>query len=386
MAGRNGERSACGLHFSARHFSAGALVFPVLQITKYYEVPRQTNSLPYTLEGEKRTMSRKFIQLSLLSFVVIIAGLVSACAPPSAKLTVSRNEIKAGEPITVKWETKNAKEVSLNGEKVDKIGGKSVIPKETTKFEVVAKRGKKEARDSSTVTVNVVRIPAPTVTLRADTSALERGQNTTLRWTTDNAKIVTISGLGEVPASGEREVSPRVSTTYTATALGDGGNATASVRISVTDPPAPPMAERPRTTTPPPETPKEPPVADQFRNVVKPIFFDYDKSDLSASEQDKLRRIADWLNQERNRSIVFRVEGNCDPRGTAEYNLGLGDRRSRAVRDFLVSLGVDPSRIETVSYGSEKAQGTAEGSTDAPPAWAHDRRADFAYVRGGDRP
>jgi len=332
-------------------------------------------------------MIRKFIQLSLLSYVVIVAGLVSACAPPAAKLTVSRNDIKSGEPITVKWETKNAKEISLNGEKVDKIGGKSVIPKETTKFEIVAKRGKKEARDSATVSVTTTKAPAPTVTIRADQSALERGQNTKIQWSTENAKIVTISGLGEVTASGEREVSPRVSTTYTATALGDGGNATASVRISVTDPPAPPMAERPRTTAPTtPETPKEPPSADQFRSMARAVFFDYDKSDLASSEQDKLRRLADWLNQERNRSIVFRVEGNCDPRGTSEYNLGLGDRRARSVKDFLLSLGVDPSRIENVSYGSEKAQGSAEGAPEAPPSWANDRRAEFVYLRGGDRP
>jgi len=329
-------------------------------------------------------MIRKFIQLSLLSLVVVVAGLVSACAPPIAKLTVSRNDIKAGEPITVKWETKNAKEISLNGEKVDKIGGKSVIPKETTKFEIVAKRGKKEARDSATVNVTTTKALAPTVTMRADQSALERGQNTKIHWSTENAKIVTISGLGEVPASGEREVSPRVSTTYTATALGDGGNATASVRISVTDPPPPPMAERPRTTAP--ETPKEPPSADQFRSLARAIFFDYDQSDLISSEQDKLRRLADWLNQERNRSIVFRVEGNCDPRGTSEYNLGLGDRRARSVKDFLASLGVDPSRIETVSYGSEKAQGADEGSTSSPPSWAYDRRGEFVYLRGGDRP
>ncbi len=330
-------------------------------------------------------MSRKFIQLSLLSMVVTIAGLVSSCAPPTAKLTVSRNAVNSGEPVTVKWETKNAKEISLNGEKVDKIGGKSVIPKETTKFEIVARRGKKEARDSSMVTVNMRIAPAPTVTIKADSSALERGQNTTIRWASENAKIVTITGLGEVPASGEREISPRVSTTYTANALGDGGNATASVRVSVTDPPPPPVAERPRTTAPP-ETPKEPPAADQFRNQARAVFFDYDKSDLKQSEQEKLRRLADWLNQERNRTIVFRIEGNCDPRGTSEYNLGLGDRRSRAVRDFLVSLGLDPSRMETVSYGSEKAQGTSEGGPEAPPSWANDRRADFVYLRGGDRP
>lgn len=170
-----------------------------------------------------------------------------------------------------------------------------MIPKDTTKFEVVAKRGKKEARDSATVNVNTTRAAAPTVTLKADQSSLERGQNTTLRWSTEHAKIVTISGMGEVPASGEREISPRVSTTYTATALGDGGNATASARVSVTDPAPPPMAERPRTTT----ESKEPPAADQFRAVARMVFFDYDKSDILPSEQEKLRRLADWLNQDR---------------------------------------------------------------------------------------
>lgn len=328
-------------------------------------------------------MTRRIKQSTLSLVVVFIAVLAGACKPPTAKLTVSRNDIKAGEPVTVKWETKNAKEVTLNGENVDKIGGKSVIPKDTTKFEVVAKRGKKEARDSATVNVTTIKALAPTVTLRADKSSLERGEDTMLRWSTENAKIVTISGLGEVTASGEREVSPRVSTTYTATALGAGGNATASVRISVTDPPPPPIAERPRTTAP--ET-KEPPAADQFRAVAKMVFFDYDKSEILPSEQEKLRRLADWLNLERNRSVAFRVEGNCDPRGTAEYNLGLGDRRARAIKDFLVSLGVDPSRIETVSYGSEKAQGTEEGSTSSPPSWAYDRRGEFVYLRGGDRP
>ncbi|MDX2030955.1 MAG: OmpA family protein [Blastocatellia bacterium] len=324
-------------------------------------------------------------RIPLLSFVLLMAALLSACAPPTAKLSVSRNDIKAGEPVTVKWETKNAKTVELNGEKVDKIGAKSVIPKDSTKFEIVAKRGKKEARDSANVNVTTTRAAAPTITLRADSSSLERGQNTKLRWESANAKIVTISGLGEVTGAGEREVSPRVSTTYTATALGDGGNATASVRVAVTDPAPPePPAARPRTTPKPPET--APPIADIFRNTMKAVFFDYNKSDLRASEQDKLRRAAEWLNLERNRGVVFRVEGNCDPRGTSEYNLGLGDRRARAVKDFLVSLGVDPNRIETVSYGSEKASGSDEGTPESAPSWANDRRAEFVYLRGGDRP
>jgi peptidoglycan-associated lipoprotein len=330
-------------------------------------------------------MTRKFRQLALLSAVVGIATFFSACAPPTAKLTVSRNDVNSGEPVTVKWETKNAKEVTLNGEKVDKIGGKSVIPTETTKYEVVAKRGKKEARESATVNVNTKRAVAPTVKLTADQSAIERGQNTKLHWETTNSKIVTISGLGEVSGSGEREVSPRVSTTYTATALGDGGNATASVRVTVTDPPPPPIAERPRTVAENPK-PTSRTAADLFANVMKPIYFDLDKADIRDSEQSKLRTLAEWLNRDTNRTMVFKVEGNCDPRGTAEYNLGLGDRRARAVKDFLVSLGIDPNRIETVSYGSEKATGRDEGQAGIVGGWANDRRADFVYLRGGEKP
>lgn len=326
-------------------------------------------------------MTRKFKHLISGLVMVLMAVLFGAsCASPTAKLTVSRNDITAGEAVTVKWETKDAKEITLNGEKVEKIGGKSLSPKDTTKFEIVAKRGKKAARDSATVTVTVVKPPQPKVNLSADKSALDLGQATTLRWSTENAQIVTITGLGEVPGSGEREISPRASTTYTATAVGDGGSASASARVSVTEPPPPPA--------PTPEPPKvvEPPAADQFRAVAKSIFFDLDKSDLLQPEQDKLRALAEFLNLERNRSIVFRIEGNCDPRGTSEYNLGLGDRRARTIRDFLASLGVDPSRIETVSYGSEKAQGTEEGSSSTQPSWAFDRRGDFVYLRGGDRP
>jgi hypothetical protein len=174
-------------------------------------------------------MTRK-IKHSIIGLVtVLMAVLFGACASPTAKLTVSRSDITAGEAVTVKWETKNAKEITLNGQKVDKIGGQSVSPADTTKFEIVAKRGKKTARDSATVTVAVVKAPEPKVTLTADKSALDLGQATTLRWSTENAKIVTITGLGEVPGSGEREISPRASTTYrTASAAPGGRGSTAS--------------------------------------------------------------------------------------------------------------------------------------------------------------
>ncbi|MEP7270418.1 MAG: OmpA family protein [Acidobacteriota bacterium] len=319
-------------------------------------------------------------KLALL-LLALLVSLAAGCAPPAVKVKVSRDEVRQGDPVTVSWEVKNSKDIQLNGQKVEKIGAKTMTPADTTKFEVVAKRGKKEARDSATVKVNKPSSSAaPTVTLRAEPSAIEHGQNSTLRWSSENAKTVSIVGIGELPGSGEREVSPRVSTTYTASAVGDGGTATASTRITVTDPAGPGGSERPRTTS----GGSNAAIAAEFARYFPAVFFALDRSDVGGGEQDKLRRAAEWLQQERNRSIVFRIEGNCDPRGTAEYNLGLGDRRARAVRDFLVSLGVDANRMEVISYGLEKAQGASEGGPGRSPSWANDRRADTIYLRGGD--
>jgi peptidoglycan-associated lipoprotein len=254
----------------------------------------------------------------------------------------------------------------------------TVTPKQTTTFEIVARRGKKVARDKATVNVNVIVAAAPTINLRAEPSAIESGQNATLRWSTENARTVTITGLGNVAASGERQVSPRASTTYTGTAVGDGGTAAASARVTVTER----VAKLPEPAKPA-GVKAEPPIAEQFRNAVTAVYFEFDEADLTAAAQEKLRRIADWLLQDPHRTISFRIEGNCDPRGSAEYNMGLGDRRARAAKDFLVSLGVNANRIDTISYGLEKAMGDYEGSSDVAPSWAHDRRDDFVYLSGG---
>src|SRR5262249_57314139 len=136
-------------------------------------------------------------------------------------------------------------------------------------------------------------------------AALKLGQRPKLHGPRETARIVTITGWGEVRGSGERDISPRASPTYTATALGDGGSATASARVTVTEPPPPPPV-----VAPPPPPPAEPSAAVQFKQRARSIFFDYDKSDLLQPEQDKLRTLAEFLNLERNRSIAFRIEGN----------------------------------------------------------------------------
>ncbi len=320
-------------------------------------------------------MATRFSRLFAIIFVAGLLVGVAGCKKPKVTLEVSQNRIQQGEDVRVSWVSKDAKEVVLNGEKVDKVGSKVYTPDNTTTYTAVAKRGSKEARDSRVVAVTP-KPAAPTISISADQSGIERGQSTTLRWSSTNADQVNISELGTVQGSGSRVISPSQSTTYTATATGPGGSDSASTRITVNEPPD---DSRPRTTT----SNTNPTIAALFSQNVLPVYFDYDSAEIRPDGKDMLRRAASWLTDVPNRSITFRIEGNCDPRGTEEYNIGLGERRAQAAREFLASLGVDSSRIQTVSYGEERASGGSEGAPSVVPSWAHDRRDDFIYVSGG---
>jgi len=189
--------------------------------------------------------------------------------------------------------------------------------------------------------------PAPAITLRANPTTINRGQATTLTWEAKNAGNVRIEpGLGEVGATGNRSVNPASSVTYQATATGPGGTATDTARITVNIPPPPP--------TPPPPAPRPPDVSiDQlFRQNVKEIYFDFDKADIRPDQVSALQGNATWLKS--NANVRFTIEGHCDERGSAEYNLGLGDRRANAAKEYLISQGVAANRINTVSYGKER--------------------------------
>jgi peptidoglycan-associated lipoprotein len=110
------------------------------------------------------------------------------------------------------------------------------------------------------------------------------------------------------------------------------------------------------------------------------VYFGYDRYDLNNQSRDVLKKQAEWLNQY-GESIVV-VGGNADERGTREYNLALGARRADTVKAFLVSQGVNPSRITTVSFGKERP--IAAESNEA--AWALNRNAHSAVmVRGNGR-
>lgn len=111
-------------------------------------------------------------------------------------------------------------------------------------------------------------------------------------------------------------------------------------------------------------------------NVGDTVHFDYQLSSLRDEDRQLLNRQAAWLNRYPGVKVV--IQGNCDERGTREYNLALGARRAQAVKDYLVSLGVYTGRIDTVSYGKERPI-CAEGTEDC---WAKNRRGVTAITGG----
>jgi peptidoglycan-associated lipoprotein len=149
--------------------------------------------------------------------------------------------------------------------------------------------------------------------------------------------------------------------------------------------PATPAAPPPAVAAPPPAAAAPPPAARavpapaEFREVaaLKPIYFDFDKSDIRPDAARILDVNIDWLKSNLDAAIL--IEGHCDERGTNEYNLALGDRRARATMSYLVDHGVARARITTISYGEERPVCTAH--TEA--CWARNRRAHFlARARG----
>jgi peptidoglycan-associated lipoprotein len=200
----------------------------------------------------------------------------------------------------------------------------------------------------------------PTVTLQASPTSINKGESATLTWNSTDATQLTISpGVGDVTAQGTTSVSPSDSTTYTITASGPGGSATATASVTVNAPPPPP---------PPPAGPTD---EELFLREVRDAYFDYDKADLRPDARTALSKTADFLKNYPRFKVT--IEGHCDERGSTEYNLGLGDRRANAVKQFLVSAGVSADRISTVSFGKEKP--FCMESNEA--CWQQNRRGHF---------
>jgi peptidoglycan-associated lipoprotein len=146
--------------------------------------------------------------------------------------------------------------------------------------------------------------------------------------------------------------------------------------------PAPPPAAAENVSPPTPAPAPEPvatPVAPAPIFVSASVYFDYDSSDLTPATRDVLQVVFQQAQKQPDRDI--RIEGNCDERGTREYNLALGQRRADAAKQYLVNLGLDGSRITTISYGKERPNATG----DDEAAWKENRRDDLFPVSSESR-
>ena len=164
-------------------------------------------------------------------------------------------------------------------------------------------------------------LQAPVVSLSASPTSIQQGQSTTLSWSTRDASTVTIRGIGTVPPSGSRVVKPQSSITYDLEAKGPGGSAEATARVTVN---AAAISQASLTDE------------DMFRRNVRDVYFDLDKYDIRADERPVSQATASFLREHPNLKIV--IEGHCDDRGSAEYNLGLGDNRANESRPAGIAI------------------------------------------------
>jgi peptidoglycan-associated lipoprotein len=204
---------------------------------------------------------------------------------------------------------------------------------------------------------------APTAQLTATPTVISAGDQVQLSWRTTDATTVSIDGIGDVPTTGVKTVTPEASTTYHLAARGEGGTAEASVRVTVN---APPAVVVPSNTLS---------AEEEFKANVQDAFFDYDTYDIRGDSQAVLAKDASYLVSHPNVRVV--IGGYCDERGSNEYNLALGQNRADAAKNALIQAGVAATRIRVVSYGKEKPY----CSESTEECWQQNRRAGFTLDR-----
>ena len=208
---------------------------------------------------------------------------------------------------------------------------------------------------------------APTATITADPPAIDLGQSVVLNWRTTNATSVSIDGIGDVAVNGTQTVSPANSTNFHLVAKGDGGTTDANVRVTVRVPQVPSGNTAADT-------------GDQgsdaaFHGAVQDVFFGYDSYDIAPEASTSISSSARYL--QAHPAIKVLIAGYCDDRGSAEYNITLGENRANAAKQALVSAGVSPDRLRVISYGKERQFCTEE--TDS--CWQQNRRDQFSIDR-----
>ncbi|MGC9946269.1 MAG: OmpA family protein [Bryobacteraceae bacterium] len=197
----------------------------------------------------------------------------------------------------------------------------------------------------------------------ASPGTIDKGGQTTLRWAVQHASDVRIApALGAVQESGSRGVFPAADTIYILTANGPGGSASATASVSILVHTASRMPDQATRNQ-----------IQELLNRIQDAYFDYNKHNLRPDAQQALVADAKTLGEilKQYPDYKLTVQGYCDERGSEEYNLALGDKRATQAKEYLASLGVPDSQLNTISYGKEKPVCTEHDEE----CWQRNRRA-----------
>jgi peptidoglycan-associated lipoprotein len=212
-----------------------------------------------------------------------------------------------------------------------------------------------------------VTAPPPELEVRVEPESIRAGESATLVWEARNTDLVVIDqGIGQVEKSGRLKVFPTQTSRYRIVATGPGGNTEKTVTLEISKQPASLAEEELAGKS----------LAERFAYFVKPVFFGYDSSELRDEAKLTLDGNIRWLVRSENKDVAVMLEGHTDERGTAEYNLALGDERAQVVRAYMVAHGVDPVRLVTISLGEESPFDPRE----TEDAYALNRRVHFVLL------
>lgn len=204
----------------------------------------------------------------------------------------------------------------------------------------------------------------PVITLfAASPGSIDKGGDTTLRWTVSHATDVRIApAVGAVQESGSQRIFPNADTVYTLTAKGPGGAASATTSVNVLVHTASRMPDQATKNQ-----------IQELLNRIQDAYFDYNKHNLRPDAEKALVADAKTLGEILQQYPAYKltVQGYCDERGSEEYNLALGDKRAAQAKEYLASLGVPGAQLKTVSYGKEKPVCTEHDEA----CWQKNRRA-----------
>jgi len=205
----------------------------------------------------------------------------------------------------------------------------------------------------------------------AEPSTVIQGQSSVLRWSVSNADSVQIdNGVGPVGPSDRREVHPTVTTIYKLQAARGSETTSAVFTVTVTGAPPPPPGDKSGQGTSAHLS------ADSLASELRDIHFAYGEDAVIQADRPVLEKDASVLKDAllRDSKLVMTIEGHCDERGSAEYNMGLGDRRANIIKTSLVSLGVPEAQLNPVSFGKERP--VCIETTES--CFARNRRAHFS--------